>query len=409
MGRASSGRYIERFWPGDPSGQTRAERQGATYKAYVPCEIAEYDPEVPGTLARLLSEADSAVLTLNQLDPSRANQIDALARQLLRQESVASSHIEGLVISHKRLSEAAYDPRGSQDERALAILANVSAMEEAVRLGADGSFTADTFTEIHELLMGTTQRAVAGKVRQEQNWVGGHLNGPIGAEFVPPPPEHVQALLVDLAYFMNRTDISPTHQAALAHAQFETIHPFADGNGRVGRCLIHAIFRCRGIAPHHVPPVSLLMAADSARYTRALMVFRTGSEDDWVRYFAESTAQAAQAGATFGDELRRLQTEWSGRAHPRANSAAAKIIDMLPVRPVLDVNTAAELIGASGEAARVALAGLARAGVVEQVTKRNWGRVWEARGLWNLLDRFEERLSTDPSGGKSRPAPHTHG
>lgn len=388
------GRYIEETWPGNPAGQTRAERQPGRFEAYVPYPMAEYEPELTGALSNLLSDSDGAVRELNQLDPGRALQIEALARQLLRQESLASSRIEGLTVSHKRISEADYDPRGSTDKRAVEVLANIEAMEQAIRIGAERKpVKKTTILVLHRTLMTPTMPQIAGVVRDRQNWVGGRFHTPIGAEFIPPPPDEVEPLLDDLAKFINRDDLPATLQAALAHAQFESIHPFADGNGRVGRCLIHVVFRRRGLAPHHVPPVSLLMAADVDGYVKALTSYREDAEADWTTYFAETTIAASQAAEDFAERLEKLGSEWRAKAKVRSGSTAEKVIDALPAQPVIDVKKAAEVAGTSEEAARQALNTLEERGVIKQMTKRNWGRVWEARGLWNLLDRYERRLA----------------
>lgn len=388
------GRYIEETWPGNPAGQTRAERQPGRFEAYVPYPMAEYEPELTGALSNLLSDSDGAVRELNQLDPGRALQIEALARQLLRQESLASSRIEGLTVSHKRISEADYDPRGSTDKRAVEVLANIEAMEQAIRIGAERKpVKKTTILVLHRTLMTPTMPQIAGVVRDRQNWVGGRFHTPIGAEFIPPPPDEVEPLLDDLAKFINRDDLPATLQAALAHAQFESIHPFADGNGRVGRCLIHVVFRRRGLAPHHVPPVSLLMAADVDGYVKALTSYREDAEADWTTYFAETTIAASQAAEDFAERLGKLGSEWRAKAKVRSGSTAEKVIDALPAQPVIDVKKAAEVAGTSEEAARQALNTLEERGVIKQMTKRNWGRVWEARGLWNLLDRYERRLA----------------
>jgi Fic family protein len=249
---------------------------------------------------------------------------------------------------------------------------------------------------------------IAGVVREQQNWIGGRYQTPVGADFVPPPPDRVASLLEDLAEFINRDDLPATLQAGVAHAQFETIHPFADGNGRIGRCLIHAIFRRRGLASHHVPPISLLMATDVDGYVKALTSYRDGYDDDWTAYFCQTTMAASAAAEDFGNRLAKLQVQWKERAAVRGGSTADRVIDRLPAQPVVDVKRAAALAGTSEEAARQALNKLTERGVLEQVTKRNWGRVWEAKGLWNLLDRFEERLAT-PRGKEriGRPAPRT--
>jgi Fic family protein len=275
------------------------------------------------------------------------------------------------------------------------VLANIEAMEQAIQIGSGNeAIAAETIIGLHRTLLGVTQPKIAGVIRDSQNWVGGRYHTPVGADFIPPPADEVKPLLDDLAEFMNRDDLPATLQAALTHAQFETIHPFADGNGRVGRCLIHVVFRRCGLASHHVPPVSLLMATDVDGYVKALTSHRDGDESDWTAYFAQMTIGASKAAEDFGNRMAGLQEDWKAKAGVRRGSTAEKVIDALPAQPVIDVKKAAELAGTSEEAARQALNALEERGVLEQVTKRNWGRVWEAKGLWNLLDRFEERLAT---------------
>jgi len=403
------GHYVKQIWPGNPAGQGRAERMPGRFEAYVPNLISTYEPELSGSIAGLLSDADAAVRGLNRLDPKRANQVEAMARQLLRQESLASSRIEGLLISHKRISEADFDPRGTADQRALEVLSNIEAMEQAVQVGsADETIATETIIDLHRTLLCRTQPKIAGVVRDRQNWIGGRYHTPVGADFVPPPTGEVIPLLRDLAQFMNRKDLPATLQAALTHAQFETVHPFADGNGRVGRCLIHVIFRRRGLAAHHVPPVSLLMATDVDGYVKALTAYRDGEQSDWTSYFAETTIASVDAAEDFGERLARLQEQWKEKATVRRGSTAERVIESLPAQPVIDIEKAAELAGTSEEAARLALNQLTERGVLKQATIRNWGRVWEAKGLWNLLDRFEERLATPPGKDRpGRPAPRT--
>src|SRR5207302_3067265 len=137
-----------------------------------------------------------------------------------------------------------------------------------------------------------------------QNWIGGNDYNPCGADFVPPPPEFVPDLLLDLVAYLDSDDYSPLVQAAIAHAQFETIHPFADGNGRVGRALIHAVLRRRGLAPRYVPPISLVLATESRSYIGGLTAYRYMGEPtsaaaqegvaNWMGTFASATARAVQ-------------------------------------------------------------------------------------------------------------------
>ena len=145
----------------------------------------------------------------------------------------------------------------------------------------------------------TRDAEIGGKIRTEPNWIGGLT--PVHAEFVPPPPEEVSALLDDLCAYVSGEDHSALMQAALAHAQFETIHPFADGNGRTGRALLQLVLRRRGIAQHFVPPISLVLATCSKQYVAALMGMRTEDAQtaaegvtEWLELIAQATRMACQ-------------------------------------------------------------------------------------------------------------------
>ena len=118
----------------------------------------------------------------------------------------------------------------------------------------------------HRTLMADEpERVKPGRFREGQNWIGGRRNNPSDARYVPPPEDHVPALMSDLIDFIDRDDLPAIAQAAITHAQFETIHPFVDGNGRVGRCLIHVVLRRRDVARSFVPPISVVLAARRSR------------------------------------------------------------------------------------------------------------------------------------------------
>lgn len=405
-------RYEERLWPGDPTGQTRKDREPFRYQAYVPGAIAEAEFATPGPIAQAISGAERSVSELNHSPPA-IEALESVARQLLRSESVASSRIEGLELSHKRLAHAAYGVSDARDETAESVLGNIRAMEQAIAIGASpDAFTAGHIVELHRTLMQSTRDArLAGIVRStqnKQNWIGGSPFSPRGAEFVPPPPEFVDELLDDLALFINRDDLPPIHQAALAHAQFETVHPFGDGNGRIGRCLIHVVLRRRGLAPRYVPPISLVLATYADDYVRGLTAFRDERPNEWALFFSATVSSASQHARTFADRITVLQDEWRRRAKVRRrDSAAAALIGKLPSQPVVDVKSTQAVVGGSDERARLALNRLERAGVLEQITVGRRNRVWEAVGLYEALNRFERELAT-PSGSPdpSRPAPY---
>lgn len=393
--------FVTRIWPADPDVPGgRAERSGLAYRAFIPDRIAKRALALPAAVAAAVSRAERAVDALNR-NPPRVASLEVLARRLLRAESVASSRIEGLVLSHRRLARAEADGDATRDETAASVLGNVAAMEQAVALGAATRAlrTPDLLALHRTLLLATTTPGIAGKLRDRQNWVGGNAFNPGRAEFVPPPPDRVQGLLADLCAYANRIDIPPVVQAAVAHAQFETIHPFADGNGRVGRALIHVVLRRRGLAPHYVPPASLVLAADARTYVAGLTAFREGRVADWVATFAEAVERAAAKAEELAARLDALRQAWRERAgHPRRHSSAEALIQRLAAHPIVTVATGQRILGRSKQAVNEAIRNLAGCGVLHPVTLARRNRAWEAKELFQLVDGVERELAT-PLGG----------
>lgn len=402
------GRLVERYWAPDwgrPGG--RRARQGYTYYAYVPSAIADLELTLPGDLAAEMTEVEGRLRELQGGENLLG--LESLSRQLLRAESIASSRIEGLELSHRRLVKALYDP-DIRDDTARFVLGNIAAMESAIRLGTETpTFSITEVLEIHrQLLERTNLRSIAGQIRTEQNWLGGDASGPRNAEFIPPPEDEVEPLLEDLCYFIERDDLPTLAQAAITHAQFETIHPFADGNGRVGRALIHTLLRRRGVATSIVPPISIVLATNATRYVRGLTNFRADDVLEWCRFFTRVVASSVNHSQDLAQRLSTLQERWSIQAgHPRRGSAAAKLIRALPARPVLDIRNAAEIAQVSEEAARLAVHALAEATILQptQLGRRR-GQVWEAMEIVALLDNFEWDLTTPTRTEQPRrPAP----
>ena len=390
-------RYETRSWPADPTAPGgRAERRAFRYRAFVPDLIASLQLALPSSVAASVSSAERAVDALNR-DPPRMASLEVLARRLLRAESVASSRIEGLVLSQRRLARAEAEEGDARDETARSVLGNVAAMEEAVALGSCARpLRLPDILALHRVLMlATTTPEIAGALRDRQNWIGGNAYNPGRADFVPPPPEMVKALMIDLVAFVNRTDLPPVVQAAVAHAQFETIHPFADGNGRVGRALVHVVLRRRDLAPRYVPPVSLVLAADAKAYVAGLSAFREERPGDWLLLFAQALERAAAKSGELALRLAELQEKWRQRAgYPRRHSSAEALIVQLPAHPIVTVATAQKLLGRSKQAVNEAIAALADKGVLRAITLAKRNRAWEARELFDLINDVERELAT---------------
>ena len=410
-----------RHWTAPFEGMSRRDRLGCDYDVYLPDRLADWDLSLQADLAADLADAEEAVRRLNDAGTSHVS-LEGLARFLLRAESVASSRIEGLDAGPRRLLEAEVAiKRGGDaaDRIAVEILGNIAAMETAVELGSSNApITLVDLRGIHRVLMARAEaQDIAGVVRVTQNWIGGSSYNPCAASFVPPPTDQLEPLLEDLLDYVNTDDHPALVQAAIAHAQFETIHPFADGNGRTGRALIHIILRRRGLTPRFVPPISLVLATWATDYIAGLTDYRhVGPADDparshgastWLRTFASATARSCADADRYASRIDDLNARWQQRlGRIRDGSAAQRLLALLPGVPVITVDAAARLIERSEMRTGEAIKRLESAGVLRQ---RNVGRqryrVFEARDVIELFAGLERALSS-PTGDTANAAPN---
>lgn len=387
MASDGRGRYEAASWAPDFEHSGRAGGAGR-YRAFIPDRIDDFSPVLSAATSALSERAGAAVRELNA-SAEDLLPLEGLGRQLLRSEALASSAIEGLQISHRKLARAEVEEKAG-DFKAQEVLGNARAMEEAIQIGRGArALTVEDIRSIHrKLAIAPPLDRIAGQIRESQGWIGG--SSPLHAAFVPPPHEHVPALVADLCAFMNRDDVSPVAQAAIAHAQFETIHPFGDGNGRVGRCLIHVLFQRRGIAPSYVPPISLVLGANRDAYIAGLCDFRADEVDRWVAQFARAVEQSARKARSFSAEVAELQAQWIEQAEPmRADAAARAIISELPSFPIITAAIAEQITGRSRVAAINGLDHLARARILTRHRNQRRGDSWEAKELFTLLGNFE--------------------
>jgi Fic family protein len=394
----------------------------------VPDTLAGRAFTLHGEVAADVAEAEAAIARFDAEAVSLSD-TEALARILLRAESVASSRIEGLEVGARRLLRAeAATELGEQptDVTAKEVLANIDAMSEATRQVAAGHDldVGDLLAFHRRLLMGTRLHGHAGRIRTEQNWIGGSDYNPCSAAFVPPPADQVERLLVDLFAFCNGDDLPAVAQAAIAHAQFETIHPFVDGNGRTGRALIHLVLRRRGLAVRALPPVSLVLATWADDYVAGLEATRyrgaarsRAAQDGlnlWVGRFAAACRRAVEDAASFEVRAQAIEADWRARVgRVRAQSATDLLLRALLGAPVISVNTAAGLIGRSFPQTNQAIARLVDADVLTQVTVGRRNRAFEASAIVDAFADLERQLAS-PDGttrvsGPARRVPRRRG
>lgn len=390
------GRLVQRTWQYNPTSNAPAKHQRAChYEAFIPDPLMGSPPTLDAMVVGMLAEAEQAIRALNV---KGGPELAPLARLLLRTESIASSKVEGMQMGVRDLARAEAKAESGMKASATAgeILANIDAMVLAVDEAALAApFGVGEIVAIHNRVMAQAENArITGRIRTDQNWIGGNDYNPCGADFVPPPPEEVDRLLADLCDAINDRRLPPLLQAALVHAQFETIHPFEDGNGRTGRALIHVILRRRDVAPRYLPPISVVLAAAKDRYIEGLTRFRSDGTGAWLERFAGATARAAHLADVYLEALAALREQWRTRltqspAAPRGDAAAWAVLDILPAHPIITAPVATAVTGRAKGRIYEAFQQLESAGVLVPLSESRRNRAWEAVGLLDLIEGLE--------------------
>jgi len=360
------------------------ERHSGTYRAAVVSKIVRCGLALPTDVATL---AEDASVEIARFDAELGAEVAPFASVLLRSESASSSKIENLTSGAKSIVLAEL---GSKDKRdATEIVGNVAAMVAALAL-AD-RLDEDAILAMHAALLSDVQPEIAGQWREEQVWIGGDSYGPHGASFIPPHHEHVPALMADLVAFTRRADLPLLSQAAIAHAQFETIHPFPDGNGRTGRALIHAMLRGHGLTRNVTVPVSAGLLTDTNGYFEALTAYRTGDSAAIVEKLANASIAAASSGRQLVLDLKEIRQSWEDKIKAKRGATAWQLADVLLRQPVIDTPTAARELGVTTQNVLRAITPLAEAGIVDEFTGFARNRMWQSREVLDALDGFAAR------------------
>ena len=305
-----------------------------------------------------------------------------------RDESIRSSVMEGVAATESGLAWARYMDqvgRPVSDENEALTLGAAKQVATAVELGqrmrAGGTCTLDDILDVHSrLFAGTRDRGIGGVLRDEPIWIGPDGCLVDDASFVPPPAEHVPELIDDLVGYLNTSDHPAVLRAAIVHAQFETIHPFGDGNGRTGRALIHTALNAAGLA-RGATPISTALSRDRDGYYDALNATRVVCGPDeaatrsaalhwWLVAFSNACEEAHRQAASVVRTVEGMATRWRTAAVFRNDSAAAALLGALPSMPVLDAEMVSERLGVTERAARAALTSLDAAGIVRHTGGR---------------------------------------
>jgi Fic family protein len=366
---------------------TRAqlERLRQPYSSAIAPKIAGLSLNIPGDLA---ADVDDVSQLLTRFDAEVGPSGLPFASILLRTESASSSEIENLTSGARAIAEAELGERDAGN--AAQIVRNARTMEAALAL-AD-NITGDSVIAMQASLLGTFAPELTGRWRTEQVWIGGGSLSPHLADFVPPHHDRVPEAMVDVVAFIARTDIPTLAHVAIAHAQFETIHPFPDGNGRTGRAIAQAMLRHNKVTTNITVPVSAGLLHDVKDYYSALTAYRRGELRPIISAFTRAAGYAVVNGRQLVRDIESVQADWQTRMHTlRSDAAARRVANLAISHPVLNSDLVMRELGVSPPTAFRALDALVERGVLKAANSQRRNRIWLAQPVLNALDDFAAR------------------
>jgi Fic family protein len=354
------------------------------YDASVPALIAEVTVALPDAAS---TAAEEAARELSRFDAELGHRVAAFGPVLLRSEAAASSQIEQLTASARAILTA--ELTGHAARNATMIAANTAALRAAIDLADD--ITTEAVAQMHAVLMAGQVQHTPGQWRTEPVWIGTSSQSPIGADYVAPRWERVPQLIEDLVAFSQRTDVGALTLTAIAHAQFETIHPFTDGNGRTGRALAQALLRHRAVTRAVAVPVSAGLLADVDGYHAALTAYRAGDPEPIVARFAEASLRAVVNARELVADIDTIASGWRERIRARSDSGVWRALEVVARTPVVDAALVAGELGIRSQNVYPLLRELTDQGVLTAKTEHRFGTLWRSDEILHAIDRFAER------------------
>ena len=372
---------------------------GESFRAYVPAPL----PPEPDLIwdQELRHLAEQAAMAVGRLDGISAllPQPDIFLYAYVRKEAVVSSQIEGTQssLSDLLLYEQAAAPGVPVDD-VQEVSNYVAALNHGLKRLHEGfPLSLRLIQEIHAILMSGVRGGMKspGEFRRSQNWIGGSRPGT--ARFVPPPPDELMNCLGALEKFMHDDPVATPAliKAALVHVQFETIHPFLDGNGRLGRLLITFLLCAEGVLNEPLLYLSLYFKENRSEYYDHLQsVRRTGDWEGWMRFFLRGVKQTADQAVSSARRLRDLFAADLEKitAVGRAAANIIRIHQQLQLQPVTSVNTIAAKLDMAVNTARSALTQMQTLGIVREITGGKYGRLYAYDAYLSILSEGTEPL-----------------
>lgn len=354
--------------------KTARRKISATYRAAIPASIAQARFSVPSSLMEHISELSASMARFDAEQSARGFDLPAL---LLRSESSASSQIENLTSSARNIALAELYPQAPKNARI--IVGNIAAMRKALSLPDD--FSIDSIRQIHHALFEKS----GGNLRDEQVWVGGAPYSPHGAIFVPPAPNRVPACLADLAVFVDRSDMSAVAKAAIAHAQFETIHPFSDGNGRCGRTLLHKALRRDGALARATLPVSAGLLHNIDAYMASIEAYQQGDPSVVVEQLCDALDIAVAVGRHVAEDIAEIIEAWRDAITERKGASIHNLPALIVKQPVVSSSYIAEHLSITRRAATTLIAKACDYGMLRPMGNRLRGEFFQSDAIIAVL------------------------
>lgn len=376
-----------------PKSRRRAIK--STYEAALPLEIAQRNITLPTDLVEQLGDIAADLARFDAKQETRGYELPTL---LLRSESAASSQIENLTSSVRNVAAAEITDDAPRNARLIA--GNVAAMRTAIAL--PGRISQEGILAIHKELMRNSDISSPGELRTEQVWIGGTPYSPHGASYVAPIATRVPHYLDDLVSFSRRNDLNAIAQAAIAHAQFETIHPFVDGNGRTGRTLIHKQLADSNAIKHATLPISAGLLHDCAEYINALESYRAGDYETIVRTLASALETALTLGSTAASRIDEVIARWKESTQERKGSAILRLPEVLVSQPVVNAAHLAQVLNLTDRSARNLLDKACEYGILDQTGSEKRGRRYQATELIDILEDAASSISIRRARGMTK-------
>jgi Fic family protein len=358
------------------------------YEAFVPASLPpkfEWTPR----LIRVLSDADRLIGKLAG-EGGRLPNPHVLMRPFVKREAVLSSKIEGTQATLGELLAAEAGATVDRSPEDLREVGNyVIALEHGIAHLKDLPLCVRIIRELHEKLMTGVrgQQAMPGRFRKIQNWIGKPGSTPATASFVPPPPDEVEPCLAAWEKFVHESELPPLVSIALAHYQFEAIHPFLDGNGRVGRLLITLFLIERQILPTPLLYLSAFFEVARRDYYDGLRgVSERGAWNDWIEYFLLGVARMSEDALSRATRMNGKLAEWQKKVAGDSTNAPLRVVELLAANPFITAKGASERLGVAFTTAQRAIERLERMKIVSQVGEAKRGRVYCANALLDILE-----------------------